>query len=358
MRKLVLSILLGFAVISSAVPAFADNCVEVDIEMTPEVVAGEMGEGYFELVNCGDEASTVMLAISMELMGGVVVDLPEVPVMLGAGEMISTSFVYPAPPGLTGSSFSLCVTATLGGAVASDCASSLIVEGSSDGSERGDFGFSVALSESDCLEMDFELSDVIYTTPGDFFTEGYYEVTNCGDEAATIWLEPAIGGFEDIGAAKFPVMLAAGETASWQFQFPVPPAVPEGTYTFCVTATLGETIVTDCEEVEVLAGSLGGDGSSANDLTELSAIAFPNPFNPTTQIALSLPESAEVSVSVFNVLGQEVRTLISGEVMAAGDHVVSWDGRNDAGVSVSTGVYLYRVVAGEQILSKKMILMK
>jgi len=358
MRKLVLLTLLGFALVGFAAPAFADDCVEVDVEMAPEIVAAEVGEGFIEVLNCSDEAGIVMVAMTMELMNGIFVELPEVPVMLGAGEVISTTFYYPAPPGLTGGSFGICVTATLGDAEASDCASSLIVEGSSDGSGQRDFNFSVALSEGDCLEMDFELSDVVYTTPGDFFTEGYYEVTNCGDEAATIWLEPAIGGFEDIGGARFPVMLGAGETASWEFQFPVPPSVPEGTYTFCVTATLGETVVTDCEEVEVRAGSFGGDESSANDLTKLSASAFPNPFNPTTQIAFSLPEAVEVSVSVFNVLGQEVRSLISGEMMAAGDQVVSWDGRDDAGVSVSTGVYLYRIVAGEQTLSKKMVLMK
>ena len=66
----------------------------------------------------------------------------------------------------------------------------------------------------------------------------------------------------------------------------------------------------------------------------------PNPFNPDTQIRYQLHEPANVTLTVFNVLGQPVRTLVTGNVVA-GVHSTNWDGRNNSGLSVGTGAYLY-----------------
>ncbi len=84
---------------------------------------------------------------------------------------------------------------------------------------------------------------------------------------------------------------------------------------------------------------------------------YPNPFNPSTKIAFALPKAGKVEVSVFNVLGQEVNTLISEE-MGAGNHTVEWDGRNNTGGSVSSGIYFYRIVAGDFSQTKKMLMLK
>jgi photosystem II stability/assembly factor-like uncharacterized protein len=89
---------------------------------------------------------------------------------------------------------------------------------------------------------------------------------------------------------------------------------------------------------------------------------YPNPFNPYTTIKFSLPEQANVSLKIYNLLGQEVATLAEGEMPAAFHNVV-WDGRNSAGAQVATGMYFYRIeatgVSGEKFNSlKKLILLK
>jgi hypothetical protein len=84
---------------------------------------------------------------------------------------------------------------------------------------------------------------------------------------------------------------------------------------------------------------------------------FPNPFNPSTMINYQLPMNTHAKLSVYNLLGQEVRTLVNGH-QPTGIHEVTWDGRDDAGRTVASGVYLYRLEAGGYVQSKKMVLIK
>ncbi|MFC1729198.1 FlgD immunoglobulin-like domain containing protein [candidate division KSB1 bacterium] len=84
---------------------------------------------------------------------------------------------------------------------------------------------------------------------------------------------------------------------------------------------------------------------------------YPNPFNPVTSINFSIKEPVNVSIKVYNLLGQEVKTLVNRE-MPAGAHRVLWDGTNNFGISVAGGIYIYRMVAGQSVISKKMILLK
>ncbi len=84
---------------------------------------------------------------------------------------------------------------------------------------------------------------------------------------------------------------------------------------------------------------------------------YPNPFNPATQISYALPKAQKVEVVVYNVFGQEVRTLIS-EYQGPGNHSLVWDGTDNAGERASSGVYYYRVTAGKYNVTKKMTLMK
>jgi len=85
--------------------------------------------------------------------------------------------------------------------------------------------------------------------------------------------------------------------------------------------------------------------------------AYPNPFNPETEISFSLPERAEVSLVIYNILGEKVKTLVNGE-MSAGTHTVSWKGNDEAGNKVSSGIYFYRMQAGDFTQSKRLTLLK
>ena len=84
---------------------------------------------------------------------------------------------------------------------------------------------------------------------------------------------------------------------------------------------------------------------------------YPNPFNPETKISFSLPERASVSLAVYNVVGQKVRDLINA-TLPAGSYTVTWDGADDQGNRLASGVYFCRLSAGENTSTQKMILMK
>jgi hypothetical protein len=84
---------------------------------------------------------------------------------------------------------------------------------------------------------------------------------------------------------------------------------------------------------------------------------FPNPFNATTTIRYSLPNQANVRLEIFNILGQKVKTLVN-EPQEAGYKQVLWDGKNDQGDNVSSGVYFYRINAGRYHNVMKMSLLK
>ena len=84
---------------------------------------------------------------------------------------------------------------------------------------------------------------------------------------------------------------------------------------------------------------------------------YPNPFNPTTHIVYELPVGARVKLEVFNMLGQKVRTLVK-EDQAIGLHQIQWDGKDDLGLKVGSGIYIYRLDAGTFSASRKMLLLK
>jgi hypothetical protein len=84
---------------------------------------------------------------------------------------------------------------------------------------------------------------------------------------------------------------------------------------------------------------------------------YPNPFNPTTSINYALSEDGFVSLKIYNTLGEEVASLIN-EYQVAGVKSVVWNGRNDAGASVASGIYIYRLTTGNVVLSEKMLFMK
>ncbi len=445
---------------------------------------------------------------------------------------------------------------------------------------------------NECLELDFEITDTVYTIPGDFFVTGHFELTNCGDEMVRVWLESS-SPLETFGQIRGRHNLGAGEMISRRIKFPVPPPVPSGVYTICVTATVGEMVYEACEElvviqvkppygkeefarlqvihnaadpaaemvdvwvngelfiddfefrtatpfvdvpaevdltigvagptstspdealatfvfnlaedetyVAVASGVLDIEGFEANpdgmdiafnlfavngvremaeDPAEVDFIAFhgatdaqtvdiiademvtlvddltygefsdyvtvsaaeyvlhltpgddnqtliasfeadlsglgggaavvfasgfltpennhdgpafglfaalptgdvvefpaffggsapaaqdeadivmsnhPNPFNVATQISFSLPQPLEVTLNIYNLLGQRVVTLIGGEMMSAGGHDLTWDGLDSHGLEAASGMYFYRLTAGDISLTKRMLLLK
>jgi len=84
---------------------------------------------------------------------------------------------------------------------------------------------------------------------------------------------------------------------------------------------------------------------------------YPNPFNPTTRFAVEIPKLAEVNVVVYDVLGRQITTLMSGE-QAAGYHTIEWDGHDARGITVPTGIYFVHMTAGEFNTTRKVMLMK
>lgn len=84
---------------------------------------------------------------------------------------------------------------------------------------------------------------------------------------------------------------------------------------------------------------------------------YPNPFNPSTTIAFSIEHSGSVSIEIFNQKGQKVKTLISSE-FPAGDHSITWNGKDDNGSAVSSGIYYYRMKSGKFSSTRKMVMMK
>jgi len=81
---------------------------------------------------------------------------------------------------------------------------------------------------------------------------------------------------------------------------------------------------------------------------------YPNPFNAQTVIKYELPKTGKVLLKIYNTLGQEVRTLVDEEKQA-GYHSINWDGRNDEGSRVSSGIYIYRIQTGDFVKAKKML---
>jgi hypothetical protein len=84
---------------------------------------------------------------------------------------------------------------------------------------------------------------------------------------------------------------------------------------------------------------------------------YPNPFNPTTKIQFGLPVTENVQLRIYDVLGREVRSLLN-ERYDAGMYSVQWDGKNNFGRQVSSGMYIYHIRAGKFVQTKKMLLMK
>jgi len=115
--------------------------------------------------------------------------------------------------------------------------------------------------------------------------------------------------------------------------------------------SLGRDVPPPRPEPEISEGS--GVESNVFSLSQ----SYPNPGNPSTTITFTLPQKAHVTLEIYNLLGQRVRTLVEG-VKEAGPHAVVWDGRDELGKIVPTGIYLYRLQSADFVRVRKMVLVR
>ena len=132
-------------------------------------------------------------------------------------------------------------------------------------------------------------------------------------------------------------------------------AVPPGTYIYYVTAMYGTHESIPSNEVEVVIG-VESDSNLLPAVTKLGG-NYPNPFNPTTEISYAMSNAGHIMIDIYNVKGELVKTLVNREV-ATGNHSIIWNGENNSGKPVTSGLYLYKMKTGTYVSTKKMILLK
>jgi len=174
----------------------------------------------------------------------------------------------------------------------------------------------------------------------------------------TDWLD---NGVHDTHTDRFWMHQADNDIETVQWPLPMDfsystssAAYTHGFYGF----PLGDLNAFPDRKADWLAGgtaSVGGDQINPTQFTLEQN--YPNPFNPTTDITFSLDRLEEVNLSIYNMLGQKVRTLVNG-TRPSGMHVLQWDGRDENGRNLSTGIYLYTLTSGSTSITKKMALMK
>ena len=134
------------------------------------------------------------------------------------------------------------------------------------------------------------------------------------------------------------------------------------TGSFSDTATFGDTTLTSAgnsdifiAKIEEITTGIGASGKKPESIQLFPN--FPNPFNPVTTIQYYLPKSTNVELKIYNILGQEVKTLVKAR-QPAGKQQLTWDGRDSFGKAVSSGIYIYQFRAGDFTKSRKMLLIR
>ena len=152
------------------------------------------------------------------------------------------------------------------------------------------------------------------------------------------------GGWEHLG-----FVAGSGTTTEPQSYSFEDNNVAAGNYTYRLKQIDFDGSSSYSKEVEVVVGTLPTQYSLSQN--------YPNPFNPTTSIQYQVPKTSDVTIKIYDLIGQEIRTLYSGQVQQ-GTYKVEWNGLNNEGIQMSSGTYIYRIVTGQFVQSRKMILMK
>lgn len=206
-------------------------------------------------------------------------------------------------------------------------------------------------------------------SPSDGYTVAVDE-NNLDEQVAFIWtasadpdndpVEYMLASYDDLDneydttSAQTGVFLTYGELAGDAFD----DSVSQITYMWNVAAydAWDTTWSNDDDRELVVDVLLSLDGEFTPDVFALHN-NYPNPFNPITNITYDIPEVSDVRVDIYNVTGQRVATLAQG-VHEPGRYRIVWNATNDFGQQLSSGMYIYRIVAGDFVSVKKLILMK
>ena len=189
-----------------------------------------------------------------------------------------------------------------------------------------------------------------------------YQVLNSGDVADSFALSATLPGWTvNFASSKLGVTLGPGESANVDILVQIPPGTHDTTVTVtleAVSRTYGFVAAGSITDLSVGTTGVWDEGNGGLLPSQFSlAQNYPNPFNPETEIAFSLGAAGHVRLEVFNLLGQRVAMLVDGE-RSQGINVVHWDGRDDRGTSVPTGIYFYRLTQQGQSQVRKMVLLK
>ena len=194
---------------------------------------------------------------------------------------------------------------------------------------------------------------------GDFFSQ----FNGAGKVIPTVSYDGAEIRAFVVGQRVEDFVLPAGTGGTEPLTYSLSPALPAGLSFDAATRTISGTPMAEGEPVYTYVVTDANGASATMQLQTLPAAFalannFPNPFNPVTTIQYALPEATDVKLTVYNVVGQPVRTLVA-EYQSAGRYVVEWDATNDSGHSLSSGMYFYRLQAGGEFHAiKKMLLLK
>jgi PKD repeat protein len=130
----------------------------------------------------------------------------------------------------------------------------------------------------------------------------------------------------------------------------------EGTFTVYVKVSDGES-----EDVEIKDAYISTSVSGIQEDTIPEKIKlhqnYPNPFNPSTTIRYELPERSNVTIKIYNLLGKEIVELVN-EFQQAGFKIINWDGKDETGYPVNSGMYLYTIKSNNFSQTKKMLVIK
>ena len=193
-------------------------------------------------------------------------------------------------------------------------------------------------------------------SPGEASTNVHFQITNSGGAPLTV-SNIAIEGqnaneFVLTLTDELPWSINGGATKTFYVKFS---PVSWGSKT--ATAVVSHDAESGSNAVELSGG--GVPDIDFPDLPVITALGsnYPNPFNPETVISFSLAKEGIVTVDIYNIKGQKIITLIDKN-MQIGHHTMVWDGTDESGHAQSSGVYFYRMKAGDFVAIKKMILMK
>ena len=188
----------------------------------------------------------------------------------------------------------------------------------------------------------------------DTATFGSYSLTSSGD--ADIF----VAKIDTLGNWQWAIQAGGSE---WDYGYAIKIDDTRNCYvtgSFRSTATFGSYSLTSSGGFDIFVTKLNSSVFAENEIipTEIGLSNYPNPFNPETTINYSLKENSKVSLKVYNIKGQKVKTLVN-EVLTAGKHSVIWDGRDSNGNRVSSGIYLYKLIFNNKTEAvKKCLLLK